>query len=272
MLHEKCILVLVVLFLFSINKKTISLCPCSIVEGESSLQSLSPPTLCLINYISNKNNDSLDLIYINVIFLVDDNQTSWERCDAVAVFRQHPINIRKFCPGVCRPKPVIEIPIHWIHQVPKASELISCTSAGIIYNQSFPLNSAFSSNSHHKKYEYVKKLSGSNGRKLTGLSEILLQLFYRRIQECYEVDKWNSIVPLQFITKRRNIQTLIIWIGTASNHWLLELQHSLIYNFSFIGESSVVGWEATDEVYSCLPNSTLCKGIIYIHVVNDLYY
>jgi hypothetical protein len=62
------------------------------------------------------------------------------------------------------------------------------------------------------------------------------------------------------ISMKRKINGMIVWIGSQEKYRLMENQHFTLLNESFHNDSAIIGWTATDTIYSCSPESIKCYG------------
>jgi hypothetical protein len=66
--------------------------------------------------------------------------------------------------------------------------------------------------------------------------------------------------PFSSISMIRKIQGMIVWIGSQEKYSLMENQHLTLLNESFHNETAILGWTATDSIYSCSPEAIKCYG------------
>ena len=153
-------------------------------------------------------------------------------CDVIVVVTNKSSVNTRICPETCKPKLSINVPHSFIDKQPCANTSITCSlTSGMISNISSP-----------------------------SWTPLLLDaLYWRRIQECSEKKYWHHGIPNKYISIRRKVYALLIWIGTKSNLELLHLQYSVLNNYTYEGTSAYIGWLATEDVYDCRNGTLLCS-------------
>ena len=189
-------------------------------------------------------------------------------CDVlvkVVVRSQATVSKNQHCPGVCRAIPLVLIPLHFFTSVlnSESTFLALCSTnvttsynGGIIYDV----------------------------RKSLGL--VLRTIAIRRLQECEEnkdplLGNWDytplntNDIPdpfrgpalqsfaqelLTFQEERRKVYGVVIWIGSNTRIRMVRDQSAVLrLQEKGIGDSKrIVGWAATEEVYSCSPGGKRC--------------
>ena len=157
-------------------------------------------------------------------------------CDAILrVHRQQSKLDNYSCPGICHPIPFLEI-------------YISRDARVIKY--------------HHPCSYDESVLAGwrSQDRESTEQSaiNILEFLFFRRLAECQEEYKWENKVH-EAALYRRKVQGLIIWVGSKSREHIGELQRAVLSRVPREGESAVIGWHVTEDIFPCSKGTTTCQ-------------
>jgi len=86
--------------------------------------------------------------------------------------------------------------------------------------------------------------------------------------ECFEEKHWHRylhsspVLPQieHILFARRAVESAVIWIGSTSRFELMQEQATMLLGQPHEGPLAVVGWAATDELYGCRLDSTLCAA------------
>jgi hypothetical protein len=198
----------------------------------------------------------------------DDEGHNVYACDVlvkVVVRSQVTVSKNQRCPGVCRAIPFVLIPSYFFTSIleSRSTSLAMCSlnvttsyKGGVIYD--------------------VKK----------SLGEVLRTIAIRRLQECEEnknpsLGNWDYIplsrndTPISargpalrsffrdlthIQQKRRKVYGVVIWIGSNTRIRMVHDQAAVLrLQVKGIHDSKrIVGWAATEEVYSCIPGGKTC--------------
>ena len=204
-------------------------CPCSFPPKESYLLETNDTIrVCIRNYKYFRNSRFGSSTYNSIKFLYGKRATS---CHIILnVSTSTSFSPRLKCPGLCRPVPVVNIPVQWLKSPSYFKYPVLCSLEQSAIN-----------------------LKTDSPRK------ILETIIYRRLQECFEQKEWFDIIPQKYIGQRK-IFSLIIWIGSVTNLLQLYLQQSVLSPHGMIDSNhSVIGWLATESIYPCRNNTHLCN-------------
>ena len=180
------------------------------------------------------------------------------------------------CPGVCKPFPMIEIPVPYLIPPYDFNRSMSCSmTVGAALTH-------FGGNTHQQNAH------GSN-QIARNLDNILHSIARRRMEECLERGLWpigsfsdssggslhrhvkysNSsyLLPHKSRFPRRKIYGLIIWIGSLSRYNMLVTQtEALRMQDSPLPDSQkIFGWIATEDSYACSKDFPGCKSPYAYH-------
>jgi hypothetical protein len=198
----------------------------------------------------------------------DDEGHNVYACDVlvkVVVRSQVTVSKNQRCPGVCRAIPFVLVPSYFFTAIleSRSTSLAMCSlnvttsyKGGVIYD--------------------VKK----------SLGEVLRTIAIRRLQECEEnknpsLGNWDYIplsrndTPISargpalrsffrdlthIQQTRRKVYGVVIWIGSNTRIRMVHDQAAVLrLQVKGIHDSKrIVGWAATEEVYSCIPGGKTC--------------
>ena len=206
-------------------------CPCD--NNKSSVQEDVPKhnRICLRAYDATMRRN-LRIRSIKHVFTRKQNTSL---CDVFVSFTKN-LRPNLDCPGRCNPTPYIDLPWEWIRKLPNSTVPITCTS----YLSMYP--------------------------NITHIGELLELVYWKKIQECNEYYRWRDNVPSIF-NARLSIDYLVLWIGSIYDSQLLKYQKSLLNQFKSTHDAnvSVIGWDATEDIYSCPPNTGKCISKLKYH-------
>ncbi len=190
---------------------------------------------------------------------------------------------RWLCPNACTPIPEISIPLYILLLQPLGSKKVT----DLALSCSLTIHQAL----QHFRMITMRKA------KLVRWAWFLVQLLAeRQVQECSEqwalygfehglsIHDVNLLIPRRqshhdqsvahghglsykrrinegksnFHTERRKVQAVVIWIGSVERYKRMEKQHVSLASSPFHNTSAVIGWAATDRLYTCRMNSTRC--------------
>ena len=214
-------------------------CPCEYEKKELYLGNNHYNTLCIINlpYAI-----TIELSNITLIHIANILEARRYNCSVIIVVNQIVKNIKSeriSCPGKCVPYPVLYIPISWLH-----NPVIDILSSWL-YDDEIAITCSITSKDF-LKINNIYNFSHNENKNLY-ISKLLEIIFWRRLQECYEMKEWIDIIPLQYKLYTRTIYSIIIWIGSITNRHLLDLQSSVLNHQPFHHEKdAVIGWLATE--------------------------
>jgi len=139
---------------------------------------------------------------------------------------------RSDCPGSCHDSRSINISLSDLENISTNHMfLLTCTySSDMLGEEFFALNRT-------KKF-----------------SQLLEIIYFRRIQECSEKDKWIKSTSVQ-LKDRRKVEGLHIWIGTIKDRVSISLQASVLPAIPTLAH-----WLATEDQYPCAVESLPCMG------------
>lgn len=182
--------------------------------------------------------------------------------------------MRSICPGKCEAIPELRLPVSWF--VDSAVEMDRSEDINLSCSLSL--------------LQFLRRHSIVSIDRVP-LELLLRELYWRRIQECYEQKHWakplasargasaattqkqqmkksnNSSTVFDvdrrtLIGIRRTVESVVIWVGsnsTASRN-LVAHQSQTLLGQPFEGREAVVGWGADDTLYPCRVNSHKCPG------------
>ena len=168
-------------------------CPCKLPSNdfEDSHNKVARKNIC----IENLKGSYVQLPYVsgnidqpNIIVL---KGKEYSKCSAVISFvdgRDTFARRTNSCPGKCSPVPFIRLPETWLTNKPTNGTQITCSS---------------------RIEDYTNVINDNKFNPIT----IILSIYYRRLQECYEQNIWHNIIPQKYIF-RHKIHSLVIWTGT----------------------------------------------------------
>ena len=136
------------------------------------------------------------------------------------------------CPGSCNESRSINISLSDLENISTTHMfLLTCTySSDMLGEEFFALN------------------------RTQKLSQLLEIIYFRRIQECSEKDKWIKSTSVQ-LKDRRKVEGLHIWIGTIKDRVSISLQASVLPAIPTLAH-----WLATEDQYPCAVESLPCMG------------
>ena len=230
-----------------------SSCPCHFPQKEYNLtlNFNESYNVCILNHIGN--NVSIPASIYSIKYLPISSYDPHQKCHMI--FKLSKRYRRRSCPGICRPIPILEIPMKWLEKIPSDKNTRLTCSLDL---------------------QTISNISISN------ISELLYILFYRRLQECYEQKEWIDLFPSKPITftnniynnninykyntmivhklfpSRRKVMSLVIWVGTLSALNLLYYQMGVLNNFTTVGSNATVGWKAAEDLYGCRIGTNQC--------------
>lgn len=94
-------------------------------------------------------------------------------------------------------------------------------------------------------------------------------VLWRIIMECFERKHWYSRYDWNFRfygsstpdIPRRKVESVCVWVGVISNIHQIEEQAIVLDGYPSHGTKAVVGWAATDDVFACTAEETVCRQI-----------
>eukprot|EP01036_Dinobryon_divergens_P024741 gene24741-33215_t len=183
------------------------------------------------------------------------------------------------CPGVCKPFPMIEIPVPYLIPPYDFNQSILC---------SMTMGSALT---HVGGNAHQQNAHGSN-QIARNLDNILHSIARRRMEECLERGLWpmgsfsrhdensggsvhrhvkytNSsyLLPHKSRFPRRKVYGLIIWIGSRSRYNMLVAQTEALrmQDYPLPDSQKIFGWIATEDSYACRKDFPGCKSPYAYH-------
>ena len=172
-------------------------------------------------------------------------------------------NTRKLCPASCRPIPEVIIPNDLLFQ----QVYVNIFEA----HGELPLTCSLTVEMIFHRKQRAENVKTS---KRHDLNILLKEVFFRRIQECFEYVKIPKRLRHHHFGEKgtihgdiegeaflpRKVKALVIWVGSASNLQLITDQAEVLSNQPNYGMDTVSAWAATDELYNCNENTTQCFG------------
>ena len=221
-------------------------------------------------HVNNQHRTGFQLLYIKPESELA-NATSFEKsCNSLARITRDPSSSlyeRQVCPGICRPIPEVVIPSDIVLHNSPHMKLFDWL------DKELPITCSLTVGMISKKRHRTDAAKWGKKRDILFL---MREIFWRRLLECNEVMKSqqqrkfhrshqhhrhsNSNTKQADVDHipRRAVKAIVIWIGTTSNMNLVKDQALVLTGVPVHGEDAVVGWAATEDLYQCNENSTLC--------------
>lgn len=177
---------------------------------------------------------------------------------------------RRLCPEECRPLPVLTI----------AKPMLQGSGPSFAITCSLTLQHLLQRYQHAKKTAIVP----------SWMSFLLYESAMRRYYECFEIaalqrhaawlnisqqtsssgfvnlrSKTKSTIPYHKVPStqginRREVQGLVIWIGSTDRMSMVFEQTHSLKGATFHDRKAIIPWLATDEIYPCHPSTIKCYG------------
>lgn len=97
-----------------------------------------------------------------------------------------------------------------------------------------------------------------------GAALLVIEVARHLVMECNEHAhrsiRNTHMGSFQPVHMRRKVFAVIIWVGASSNIKLIANQALMLGDEPFHGPQGVIAWAATDALYGCTKEETVCKG------------
>lgn len=155
---------------------------------------------------------------------------------------------RRICPDSCVPVPIAKFPAQLLQQSGNMT---------LEHYKDYPITCSLTLGMSVKKHAAGISIN-------IVVSQLFVDIARRLVMECDEHahrSSENSVVGDIYLPPiRRKVFAVIIWVGAASNVKLIMNQAIMLTEEPFHGTQGVVAWAATDYLYGCTKEETVCKG------------
>jgi len=184
------------------------------------------------------------------------------------------------CPGVCKPHARAHVPIDLLLPEPKHPDkdlTCSLTLEGVFEtSDTSALDTATTVTQTRRAVEdTITEEPNKKDVAHARLAMILHSLARRKIEECLEKEFWlppvknrlhkNTIALHKTYTEdppKHKVRGLIVWIGSISRFSMARAQIEILKSQTNVAPADrIVGWLATEEIYSCGIGTTTCTTL-----------